>query len=167
MLGYPGSGKTSTAKIIASLVGAELIWEDLERKKQFPNLTFSEDENNNLHNSLNLLTEELLKTGKSVVYDTSFNRYIDRRRMYDIAAKSGSDTVLVWVQTDTDVARVRATQNARSQPTRPLATVLGDMDGQTFDRLVSKLEPPIENEQFVTMDGTKIADGYVRQILGL
>lgn len=167
MLGYPGAGKTTTAKVISILARAELIWEDEMRKELFPGLTFSGKENLDLHNHLNNLTAKLLKQGKSVVYDTSFNRFKDRARMYEIALNANADTRLVWIKTDRKTAHKRATQNASAQPTRPLAKVLGDMDDSTFHRLADKLEPPYENESYITFDGTKITSDYVKETLGL
>ncbi len=167
MLGYPGAGKTTAARLIAELTHSELIWEDQIRTELFPTVTFSEVESLQLHNQLNSLTAELLQKGRNVVYDTSFNQYEDRERMYDIATVTGAETSLIWVQIDRLVAKERATHNAAAQPTRPLAQILGDMDQETFDRLCSKLEMPIEHEQYVTMDGTKITSDYVRHALGL
>jgi predicted kinase len=162
LLGYPGSGKTTTAMALAELTNAEMIWEDKERKEMFGVPKFTHTENLTLHTSLNNRTETLLKNGKSVIYDTSFNGYADRERMYQIAREAGASTALLWIVTDKETARQRATKNAASQPTRPLAQVIGDMDQETFNRLCNKLEEPHADEKYVKLDGTKITSDYLR-----
>lgn len=165
LLGYPGSGKTTTAQVLAAITGAQMIWEDKERKEMFGVPQFSHDENLQLHTTLNDRTAELLRSGQSVIYDTSFNGFADRQRMYGIAQESGANTALLWIVTDKETAKQRATKNAASQPTRPLAQVIGDMDEETFNRLCNKLEEPHLDEKFVKLDGTKITSDYVRKQL--
>ncbi|MCW1907739.1 MAG: ATP-binding protein [Candidatus Saccharibacteria bacterium] len=167
LLGYPGSGKTTTALELAKLTGAEMIWEDKERKEMFGRPTFTHDENLTLHTSLNDRTASLLKSGKSVIYDTSFNGYADRERMYAIAELTGAKTILLWVVTDRETAKQRATKDAASQPTRPLAQVIGDMDDETFNRLCNKLEEPHPHEKYMKLDGTKITSGYIKRELSI
>lgn len=162
LLGYPGSGKTTTALVLTALTGAEMIWEDKERRDMFGVPQFSHEENLRLHTTLNDRTAELLRKGKSVIYDTSFNGYVDRERMYQIASAVGADTALLWIVTDKDTAKLRATKDATTQPTRPLAQVIGDMDEETFNRLCNKLEEPHPDEKYVKLDGTKITSNYVR-----
>lgn len=165
MLGYPGAGKTTIAKMLHKLTGATHIWEDAVRLQQFPKPSFSQTENDTLHNHLNTLTGELLAAGKDVIYDTSFNRREDRERMYHIADASGATAHLIWVKTAKDLAHKRATTNAATQPTRILATILGDMDQDTFIRLTSKLEPPADDEPFVPIAGTEVTEDAIRTLL--
>ncbi len=44
MLGYPGAGKTTTAKLIAELTGAVHLWADAERRRMFDVPTYSHAE---------------------------------------------------------------------------------------------------------------------------
>lgn len=165
MLGYPGAGKTTVAKTVKEITGATHIWEDYYRKKLFPELTFSDEENLKLHTYLNKMTAQLLVQGNDVVYDTSFNRYEDRLRMYEIARSSGAGFKLIWVQTPKQLAHERATKNAAQQNTRPLAQLLGDMDDATFQRLSNKLESPRRNEPTIEIDGTRVTQEYIQQSL--
>ncbi len=163
MLGYPGAGKTTTAEIIAQLTGAVHLASDKLRLSMFKNPTFSKAEHDELYSKINQMTEELLKSGKSVIYDANLNRYIHRQEKYDIAKNTGAAVLLVWIQADTNLAKRRATELSNGDPKRPY----GNLDPATFDRLVDQIEPPRENEKHITLDGTKITSDYVSTQLGL
>ena len=165
MLGYPGAGKTTVAKIMREITNAVHIWEDQVRMERFGRPAMTQEESDDLHNYLNSLTGELLAAGKDVIYDTSFNAYEDRERMYRIAGTCQASTRLIWVNTDKQTAHDRATKNTASQPTRVLATILGDMDETTFQRFVQKLEPPRGNEPFTSVNGTNVTKEAVRKVL--
>lgn len=161
MLGYPGSGKTTTALEISKVTGAEHLWADRIRREMFGNPTHSHKENLKLYAHMNEMAEQLLKEGKSVVFDTNFNFYKDREHMRQIAAKTGAKAVLVWITTPKDIARKRATEDGHLQATR----VLGDMPVSEFERMSKNLEPPRPNEKVLELDGTKITTDYVKSKL--
>lgn len=161
MLGYPGAGKTTTAKVIHRLTGAEHLWADHERRIMFTNPTHSHEENLALYDVLNKRTGDLLAEGKSVIFDTNFNFYKDREKLRRIAAENNAITKLIWITTPKTIAKTRATENAHHQQTR----VLGDMSISDFERMAHNLEPPKEGEDYIAVDGTRITDDYIRELL--
>jgi predicted kinase len=161
MLGYPGAGKTTAAKVIHELTGATHLWADHERRLIFKKPTYSHEENLSLYAGLNHQAQELLKEGKSVVFDTNFNFYKDRQKLRKIAADSGAASTLIWVRTPMELAKKRATVDAHQQETR----VLGDMPPEQFDRMASNLQPPHEDEPYIEVDGTKISPEYIAALL--
>jgi predicted kinase len=163
MLGYPGAGKTTTARIISKLTGAEHLWADHERRKRFGKPTHSHKENLELYAELNKYTDELLSLGKSVVFDTNFNFYKDRQRLRDIASKHNAATKLVWVYTDKAIAKQRATANSDMQDTR----ILGDMSAADFERMANNLQTPQPDEEVIEIDGTQVNDDYIAKALKL
>jgi predicted kinase len=173
MLGYPGAGKTTVAKLLHELTGATHLWEDKVRLEKFPHVkivsegdsSFPAQQNNELHHYLNDRTRTLLAEGESVIYDTSFNRYEDRERMYRIAEQKGAAIVLIWVQVDKAVAKERATKNTAAQDTRVLASALGDMDEQTFERLSNKLEAPRDDETPIVIEGLHVTPEIIKNTL--
>lgn len=161
MLGYPGSGKTTTASAIHDLTGATHLWADKIRRERFGTPTYSRSETRELYDHLNEVAEELLATGQSVIYDTNFNFYKDRQKMRKIAASYGADSKLVWVKVPKDLAKNRATTLDHSHPTR----VLGNMPDEAFYRLSGNLQEPHSDEHAVEVDGTKVTPEYIKSLL--
>jgi predicted kinase len=161
MVGYPGSGKTTASKLIHEQTDAVHIWADHERHKMFESPNHSQGESQKLYASLNDLTDKLLAEGKSVIFDTNFNFYKDRQLLRSIADKHNAKTIIVWVTTPLDLSRARATQHSHGRETR----VWGNMPLSDFERIVSHLQPPHDDEHPVKIDGTHITQETIAQIL--
>jgi predicted kinase len=151
LIGYPGAGKTTVAKIIAETTGAVHVWADAERHKIFSRPTHSQAESLELYDRLNRRASELLAAGKSVVYDTNFNFYADRQKMRDIAARNGAETVLLWITLPKQIAKQRAVNSNASRNGYQTG-----MTDEQFESIVTKLEPPGENEKYIKIDGLKL-----------
>lgn len=162
MFGYPGAGKTTAAETIARLTGAVRLSSDAVRLELFPAPTFSQTEHDALYHTLDLRTEELLHQGKDVIYDANLNRYKHRKEKYDICKRAGAEPVLLWVQTPRDIARVRAVHENRRQ-----LWPAGETPEKMFDRIADIIEEPGPAEPFLAIDGTKITDEYLRDLLKL
>jgi predicted kinase len=152
MVGYPGSGKTTTAKYLHELTGAVHLWADHERNRRFPNPTHSHPENLELYAQLNEKTGRLLQTGKSVIFDTNFNFFKDREHLRAIAAKTGAQAVVIWLTTGKELARSRAVNHPSPGGTR----IWGNMSNEDFDRITGHLEEPRPEEHAVTLDGATV-----------
>lgn len=161
MVGYPGSGKTTVSHIVHDLTGAIHLWADHERQQMFKTPQHTRKESVALYNELNQRTDELLRAGKSVIFDTNFNFYKDREHLRRIAARNGARSVVIWVTTDKALARERATKHSEGQGTR----IWGNMPGKDFDRLAGNLEPPRDNEHVIHIDGTHLTRDIVQQKL--
>lgn len=163
MLGYPGAGKTTTAKTIHELTGAVHLWADRIRREEFNPPTYSHQENLHLYRHLNQVASELLATGQDVIYDTNFNFYKDRQKLRKIAEEHGAKTFLIWVITPKSLAQERATKDSHSQDNR----ILGDMPVEAFERMSNNLQPPVKDEDYIEIDGTKVSPEYVSKALSL
>lgn len=161
MLGYPGSGKTTTAKVIHKLTGAVHLWADDIRREKFGEPSYTHEENLALYEYLNGVTAQVLGSGRSVIFDTNFNFYKDREHLRKIADEAGAQAVVVWVTTSKEVARERATHDAHMQDTR----VLGNMPEATFDRMSKNLEEPRPDELVIEVDGTKVTEEYIQDLI--
>jgi predicted kinase len=162
-VGYPGAGKTTVAQIICSAANAEHIWADHERQAMFDRPTHSAQESAHLYTHLNDRTRELLRAGKSVVFDTNFNFYKDREHLRQIAHDADADVKLIWLKTDKDLARHRAVNDSHGKPTR----LYGNMDDATFERIAGHLEPPTEDEHPIALIGKDLQKTEVLKALDL
>jgi predicted kinase len=167
MVGFPGAGKTTAAKVIHELTGAVHLWADHERHELYGTPTYSHEENVQLYDQLNDEASHLLTDGKSVIYDTNFGFYRDRKLMRRIATQQHAAVLVVWVTTPEDIARRRATDSSNRQPTRILGDHNGNMPLQKFENICTSFEKPQEHEEYIQLDGTKITTQYVAETLGL
>jgi predicted kinase len=160
-VGYPGAGKTTVAKIIAEVTGADHIWADKERRERFGEPTHDHQESIELYDQLNAQTERLLSAGKSVIFDTNFNFYADREHLRAIAATHHVPTIIVWVNTPLEIAKARAIDNSITRNGYP-----NSMTAQQFDEIASKLEEPqSDSEIIIKIDGTRVDEQTVIQQL--
>jgi predicted kinase len=150
-IGYPGAGKTTVAKIIAETTGAVHLSSDRERHQMFGQPTHSHEESVQLYEALNTRAGELLAAGQSVVFDTNFNFYEDRRKLREIAASHGAETVVIWITVPLDIAKDRAVHAAYSRN-----GYSASMTEQQFDAIIAKLEPPAKDKKVIKIDGTKL-----------
>lgn len=162
MLGYPGAGKTTIATMISELTGAVHLSSDSMRLQLFKKPQFTPAEHTALYKALDSRTEALLKSGKDVIYDANLNRRIHRMEKYNICQRSGARSVLVWVQTAKDLAKERATHDARMH-----LAPKGETLEQMFERIAHIIEEPEADEPFVTIDGTNVSPADVSKALGL
>lgn len=162
MLGYPGAGKTTVAKYIEQLTGAERLSSDETRVSLFGEPTFSPSEHNKLYKHLNQQTRRLLSAKKNVIYDANLNRYAHRQEKYDICKQTGATALLIWVTTDRDLSKNRATNDSRKKYTPPDETLYS-----LFERIADVIEPPKATEPVVKIDGTNTSQQEVKRILHL
>jgi predicted kinase len=162
-VGYPGSGKTTVAQIICGATNAVHIWADKERRDMFRAPTHSADESAHLYTHLNDRTRDLLREGKSVVFDTNFNFYKDREHLRKIAAECNADVKLIWLKTDQALAKHRATNESHDQPTR----LFGNMEADDFDRIAGHLQPPEPSEHAIVFVGKDLQKSEVLDMLQL
>jgi predicted kinase len=160
MLGYPGAGKTTVARLVAQQTGAVHLWADDERHKMFAEPTHAHDENLELYKHLNTRADELLTDGKSVVFDTSFNLYKDRDHLRTIAERHGAVTVVIWVNTPRSTAQQRAVHS----PVNRNGYMEG-MDERRFDAIADKLELPTPDEKVIKIDGVKLDEQALTRLL--
>jgi len=162
MFGNPGSGKTTAAIEIAKLTHAVHLSSDEMRLKMFVKPTFTMKEHAKLYNELDRLTEQLLKDGKDVIYDANLNRYKHRHDKYVICTKTKARSILLWVQTEKEIARRRALDTSRLR-----LWPENETPEHMFKRISDLIELPSPDEPYIVLDGTKITSAYIKSKLNL
>lgn len=160
MFGYPGAGKTTNARAIHELTGAEHLSSDEIRLKLFPHPTYTEKEHQTVYAALDKHTAILLKAGKSVIYDANLNRYKHRLEKYEMCERTGARPVLLWLQTSRELARKRAVMRGH-QHLVPKDETFESM----FDRVAGLIEEPREDEPVYKIDGTNLDKGALAELL--
>jgi len=160
MVGYPGAGKTTIARIIKEKTGAEHVWADYERKIMFGD-TYDRSESSMLYDLLNKKMASTLEAGKSVIFDTNFNYASDRLAMRQIAAKTGANTQIVWITTPKETAKSRAVDSDKEDSNRVFA-----MSGDDFEYIAGHFQEPTYEEKPVNIDGLAKVDveDIIRQL---
>jgi predicted kinase len=160
LLGYPGAGKTTTAKIIEKLTGAKRLTSDVERLKMFPDPQFSQLEHTKLYNQLDELTKKLLAGGQSVIYDANLNRYSHRAEKYKICELTNAVPVLIWINTDRKLSETRATDKTRAK-----LWPAGETPKAMFERIADLIETPRANESPLILNGYDLSPSMVETAL--
>lgn len=160
MVGYPGAGKTSVANIIADSTGAVHIWADKERHDLF-GAVYNREQSEELYEHLNERTNQLLRAGQDVIFDTNFNYYKDREHLRQIAENADAIPVLIWLKTPLEVAYRRAI--AEPDGKRLFVTMSHD----DFERVASHLEPPRPEERAIEIDNTQLDPADIKRQLGI
>jgi predicted kinase len=162
MMGYPGAGKTTIAKLIAEQTGAVLLSSDAVRMELFPEPSFSQSEHDQLYAALDTKTAELLRDNNSVIYDANLNRYEHRQEKYQICQETGAQAVLVWVRTSKEVAKERATHDSRSH-----LVPQSETPSAMFDRIADIIEEPRDDEPAVQIVGEDITPEIIKAKLNI
>ncbi|MBC7582020.1 ATP-binding protein [Aeromicrobium sp.] len=162
-VGYPGSGKTTVARLITQQTGGVHLWADFERHVMFDETSHSPAESKILYDHLNRVADELLEQGKCVVYDTNFNFRKDRDRLRSMATKHGAETIVVWVTTNRALAQKRATEESENKDTR----IWGNMPMNAFTRMSDNLQEPDSDEHVLKIDGAHVDAASIKTALEL
>ena len=160
IMGLPGAGKSTLARIIADITGATVLSSDEMRKSLFIKPCFSQDEHDRLYGIIDHNLEHLLEYGKDVVYDANLNRYSHRKEKYDLAEKYNAHVILWWVATDEKLSLQR-----RITEQDHLLLPENETSEAMFERIASILEKPKSSESVIKIDGTNIKKSTVQDSL--
>lgn len=161
LVGLPGSGKTTLAKLIQKETGAIRISSDDFRLLLFPEPTFTQKEHDNLYALIDHNVEHLLQAGHSVVYDANLNRRVHRDEKYDMGKRLGAEVKVWWVQTESDLARQRRIDDMEHHQLVPDHETPEEM----FERISDVFEAPADDEPHVTIEGVGLTSEKVRALL--
>lgn len=148
MVGIPGAGKTTFAEKFAKTFAAPFINSGLITQLAETSPEIAQQI------SLHQLTE-VLKTGKTVIYEGITTTKTSRQDLKKLANDSGYIPLLVWVQTETNEAKRRSTNRRHKQPLSP----------EEFDRLVRQFKSPTQNEELVVISGKHTYTSQLKTVL--
>jgi len=136
LVGIPGSGKTTFAEHFAKTFHAPYI--------NTPGIEATVGINKAAALKVTeLLFDELLKTQRSLVYEGPTENSAERLALSKYVAKAGYKSLIVWVQTDPQEAKRRATKRSK----------VGALSPSEFDAAYAQFMPPIGNEKPAVISG--------------
>lgn len=149
LYGFPGAGKTYFARQLAESVGAAHISSDRLRYELFEKPQYTKQENDIVEHLMEYMSEEFLKAGVGVVYDSNAMRGSQRRKLRELARKSHAEQVLIWTQTDQATSFARLSVRDRRKSDDKYAA---PYDKSGFEEYIGHMQNPF-NEDYVVISG--------------
>jgi predicted kinase len=150
LYGFPGSGKTYFARQLCENLHAAHLQGDRIRNELFANPQYDKQENNVVSQLMDYMAQEFLNAGLSVVYDTNAMRGVQRHALRDMALKTHAQSLLVWLQIDTETSFTRVSKRDRRRADDKYAKPI---DRKTFDSVVSHMQNPQNVEDYIVISG--------------
>lgn len=108
VIGLPGVGKSTVAKLLAEKTDATVISSDVIRRELFPEKRdYSSQETQAVIKETNRRVQELLSAGKSVVLDALFTKQRPRDEYRKLASNLGTNFALVFVTAKENLVKER------------------------------------------------------------
>ena len=149
MVGIPGAGKTTFAEHFADTFKAPYINpSDISDKVGIDADTTEK--------VTQLLFGELLKTGRTLVYEGSTFTKDQRTAIAKFITKAGYKPLIVWVQTEPVEAKRRAASSKKKG---------GTMSAAEFKQAFTRFEPPTANEKPVVISGKHTYGTQTKSVL--
>lgn len=158
IVGLPGAGKSYFAKQFADTFSVPLISNEDIRAELFTNPTFNKDENLIVGRIQDLMLEQMLKSKSSILMDLGSSTKQNRAKIAQIANQAKFETLVVWVQTNPELAKMRAVKNV-TKPTRHTA-----ITEQHFEAELKKFSAPT-TENYVVISGMHTYTTQARAVL--
>lgn len=153
MYGAPGSGKTYFSRQICEHISAAHVQGDRIRGELFQNPTYSKEENHIVASIMLYMTEEFLRAGISVIFDTNAMRIAQRRSLRNMAYAAKAETVFLWLQIDPESAFSRASKRDKRKSDDRHAQ---DMDLQSFKQMLGGMQNPEPTERHIVLSGKHV-----------
>jgi len=149
LYGLPGSGKSFFSRQAGELLGIPVISSDRIRYELFDKPTYSRDEQQVIINVMNIMLEEYLNNGMSVIYDVSLSRTTDRKALREFAKKQHVSTMLLWLQADLETCLMRAKNRDHRKADDKYST---EMTRELMETIEKQMQPP-HGEDAVVVSG--------------
>jgi predicted kinase len=150
LYGFPGAGKTYLARQLCDDLSAAHVQGDRIRFELFEEPRYDKQENEIVNHLMEYMAEEFLSAGISVVYDVNAMRLSQRRALRDLARKLKAESVLIWLQIDTESAFVRGAKRDRRKADDKYSLPL---DKAAFEYQASQMQNPTQTEDFMVISG--------------
>ena len=158
-IGPPGSGKTYFANHLALKLGAIKLNSDALRLAMYGSLDnidkIRKSDNRSLlyeqvFGAMNYMTEQALMAGHSVIYDAQQAKLSDRVRIEKLAKKCDAKSILVWLDTEPNIAIKRSSTRDQHDDSLRYDEAKSRM---LVERFATTTDLPSETENYVKISG--------------
>lgn len=160
VIGTPGAGKTQFAEKFSSMFGAPFIEADKLRSAIAYHPNYTPEEQTSVDDLVDLQLKELYKTKQTFVVEASTEAKVDRLDLAKTAKDNGYEPLFIWVQTDPDTSRARATRAGRSNKQKLLI-----LPEARYEQLVKRFTPPTTGENIVVISGRHTYASQAKTVL--
>lgn len=150
MMGVPGAGKTFFARQFANKLNIGYISEDRIRHDIFNPAKFTQDEQSTVRRVMGYMIEELSRVKRHIILDGRFLSSNERQKIHQVMNTAGYQSLTVWVQTEEDLAKRRASRRDKRKPDDKYNLPVNSRD---FLATKEALEKPQEKENFSVISG--------------
>jgi predicted kinase len=149
-VGYPGAGKTTLARSLATLLGAQHLRGDKIGLELFRFPTYSPQERRIVYEEMDRRASEDLRAGRHVLYDAVTNTRAQRAQVRALAEEHGGQAIGLWVKVPTELAKRRAGQ---ARDAGLVGAVVRVIPPHIFDQYVAAFEVPDGSEPVILVAG--------------
>ena len=158
-IGMPGSGKTYFASRLAEKIEAVRINSDAMRLAIFGSHDRVEEIraskqsyllNSQVFGAMHYSAKQILERGHSVIYEAQQTKRRNRREIERIADECGAIPVLIWVQTNVEVAKSRGVSRDATDDTHRYTEEKMEF---LADHFTKSLERPQDDENVIVISG--------------
>ncbi len=150
LYGLPGSGKSFFARQLTEAMSIAHVSAERIRHELFEEPKFDKTEFDVITSIMDFMTAQFLQAGVSVVYDSPLSRIGDRKKLREIARQHKAESLLVWLQIDSESAFYRSSKRDRRKADDKYAI---DISHEVFERLARALQNPSPTEEYVVVSG--------------
>lgn len=154
MMGFPGSGKTHFSEKLSKDFNFFHLNSDWLRGYITDPPTFAPEEHRRVFTLMHALTEKLLATKTSVIFDANTTKEVQRKHLEKIAKKYKATFSIIWIQTELETAKKRVKH--RSTYTHPEKKRLyKNLSEDVIHHLKDEIEAPKAKHNLLIIDGHK------------
>jgi predicted kinase len=147
LYGFPGSGKTTFARLLSE----EIDLAHIQADKIVGELLGADNPNPDQEKRVaQYMTREFLRAGVSVIYDASTARIAERRAVREVGRLAKAPVVMVWLQIDPDTAFMRTQGRDRRKAEDKFATTYSV---ETFQHALERQQNPTPQEDYIVISG--------------
>lgn len=159
MVGAPGTGKSHLVREIARRVPVDIVESDAIRRSMFRRPEYTPDEHRKVFFVAHTRTEQLLRKGRSVIFDATNIHEASRRGLYEIAGRAGARVLVVRTVAPQDVVAERMHRRAAGED----PTDRSEAGWEIYLRMMSEFEA-IQGPHLV-VDTAKDLEPAVQEIV--